>query len=96
MAQKSRKEGEIGSERREKGDLPPCSPPPLVDIVLRFAGQFYWKVIRFGFANLLAFKMTHIQLLAEMLLSPNLREELFGWFCRLEKERILYGRVGNT
>ena len=27
MAQKSREEGEIGSESREKGDLPPCSPP---------------------------------------------------------------------
>ena len=26
MAQKSREEGEIGSESREKGDLPPCSP----------------------------------------------------------------------
>ena len=30
MAQKSREEGEIGSESREKGDLPPCSPPPPV------------------------------------------------------------------
>ena len=29
LAQKSREEGEIGSECREKGDLPPCSPPPL-------------------------------------------------------------------
>ena len=28
MAQKSREEGEIGSESREKGDLPPCSPLP--------------------------------------------------------------------
>ena len=27
MAQKSREEGEIGSESREKEDLPPCSPP---------------------------------------------------------------------
>ena len=27
LAQKSREEGEIGSESREKGDLPPCSPP---------------------------------------------------------------------
>ena len=27
MAQKIREEGEIGSESREKGDLPPCSPP---------------------------------------------------------------------
>ena len=26
MAQKSREVGEIGSESREKGDLPPCSP----------------------------------------------------------------------
>ena len=28
LAQKSREEGEIGSESREKGDLPPCFPPP--------------------------------------------------------------------
>ena len=28
MAQKSREEGEIGSESKEKGDLPPCFPPP--------------------------------------------------------------------
>ena len=27
MAQKSREEGEIGSESRKKGDLPPCSSP---------------------------------------------------------------------
>ena len=27
LAQKSREEGEIGSESREKGDLPPCPPP---------------------------------------------------------------------
>ena len=27
MAQKVRKEGEIGSESREKGDLLPCSSP---------------------------------------------------------------------
>ena len=27
LAQKSREEGEIGSESKEKGDLPPCSPP---------------------------------------------------------------------
>ena len=27
MAQKSREEGEIGSESGEKGGLPPCSPP---------------------------------------------------------------------
>ena len=33
LAQKSREEGEIGSESREKGDLPPCSPPPLVESV---------------------------------------------------------------
>ena len=26
MAQNSREEREIGSESREKGDLPPCSP----------------------------------------------------------------------
>ena len=31
MAQKSREEGEIGSESREKGDLPPCSPPLLIN-----------------------------------------------------------------
>ena len=30
MAQKSREEGEIGSESREKGDLPPVPPPPLI------------------------------------------------------------------
>ena len=29
MAQKSREEGEIGSESREKGELPPCFPPPI-------------------------------------------------------------------
>ena len=28
LAQKSREEGEIGSESREKGDLPPVPPPP--------------------------------------------------------------------
>ena len=28
LAQKSREEGEISSESREKGDLPPCPPPP--------------------------------------------------------------------
>ena len=27
LAHKSKEEGEIGSESREKGDLPPCSPP---------------------------------------------------------------------
>ena len=27
LAQKSREEGEIGSESREKGDLPPVPPP---------------------------------------------------------------------
>ena len=27
---KSREEGEIGSEIREKGDLLPCSSPPLI------------------------------------------------------------------
>ena len=27
LAQESREEGEIGSESREKGDLPPCSSP---------------------------------------------------------------------
>ena len=32
LAQKSREEGEIGSESREKGDLPPCPPPPLLGI----------------------------------------------------------------
>ena len=26
LAQKSREEGEIGSESKEKGDLPPCPP----------------------------------------------------------------------
>ena len=29
MAQKSREEGQIGSESREKGDLPPLFPTPL-------------------------------------------------------------------
>ena len=36
MAQKSREEGEIGSESREKGDLPPCSSP------LHLACQFVY------------------------------------------------------
>ena len=35
MAQKSREEGEIGSESREKGDLPPCSPPLLTGSYFR-------------------------------------------------------------
>ena len=35
LAQKSREEGEISSESREKGDLPPCSPPPPTNNCLR-------------------------------------------------------------
>ena len=35
MAQKSREEGEIGSESKEKGDLPPCLPPPPLELVDR-------------------------------------------------------------
>ena len=48
MAPKSREEGEIGSESREKGDLPPCSPP----LVKRQAGA---EVSRFEVSSLEGF-----------------------------------------
>ena len=35
MAQKSREEGEIGSESSEKGDLPPLFLPPLVGCLVK-------------------------------------------------------------
>ena len=58
MAEKSKEEGEIGSESREKGDLPPCSPPPptfnLAEKKFIFFGQTegqFWKK-RYFFALL--------------------------------------------
>ena len=47
MAQKSREEGEIGSESREKGDLPPC-PPPRERVVISYATSCnrYLQVLR--------------------------------------------------
>ena len=41
MAQKSREEGEIGSESREKGDLPPCSSPRVEGLSERTVWRYY-------------------------------------------------------
>ena len=50
MAQKSREEGKIGLESREKEDLPPCPPPPLNVVVVTHEK---WSLTRgFKYSNL--------------------------------------------
>ena len=53
MAQKSREEGEIGSESREKGDLPLCSPPLFEEEVQKLTVKLKEKLGRGNFLLIL-------------------------------------------
>ena len=59
MAQKSREEGKIGSESREKGDLPPCPPPPYEMCIVKILLRMRQSAIKFNmYSNVYVYKST--------------------------------------